>query len=439
MRRVKRLADPDGVLAPGVIFTDDPNAHLSDLKTTPAVDELIDQCVECGLCEPVCPSRFLTTTPRQRIVLLREVARQPVGSPLAEELLADFEYDGEETCAADGSCVHACPVNIDTGKMIKKLRALDEDQLERTGGVQRAKHWAAAERASRAGLRVGGPFATHTERGAAAPKPAKRLPQTRREGAAAVYMPACINRIFGNPRGSDRKLGLPEAIVATSERAGMPVWIPEDAPGHCCGTPWHSKGEPEGHRWMSEHTAAALWRWSGEGALPVVIDATSCANGVLAEMPGALPDERREQLAKIEVIDSVAWAERLLEKLPVTAKLGSMVLHPTCSGKHTGSNRVLQRVAAALAEEVVVPAGAACCGFAGDRGFLYPELTEAATLDEGAEVTARDFDAHVCSNRTCEIGMERATNRPYESIFFTLEEQTRGRIGVPRGAKQLTS
>ena len=82
MWRVKRLADPDGVLAPGVVLNRDPDCHLRNLKTTPEIEAEATACVECGFCEPVCPSRHLTTTPRQRIVIRREMARQPAGSPV---------------------------------------------------------------------------------------------------------------------------------------------------------------------------------------------------------------------------------------------------------------------------------------------------------------------------------------------------------------------
>src|SRR5207244_9973743 len=118
MWRIKQLADPDGVLGPGVILNRDPEAHLQNLKANPPIEEVADTCVECGFCEPVCPSRLLTTTPRQRIVLRREMARQPSGSPLQRALLEQYEYDAIETCAADGSCMLACPVGIDTGKLI---------------------------------------------------------------------------------------------------------------------------------------------------------------------------------------------------------------------------------------------------------------------------------------------------------------------------------
>ena len=95
MWRIKQLADPDGILGPGVVLNRDPGAHLRNLKSTPEIEEVATKCIECGFCEPVCPSRNVTTTPRQRIVLRREMARQPAGSPVLEALLEQYEYDGD--------------------------------------------------------------------------------------------------------------------------------------------------------------------------------------------------------------------------------------------------------------------------------------------------------------------------------------------------------
>ena len=74
MHDLKQLVDPGGLLNPGSVLTDNPRAWLRDLKTTAPVEEEVDRCVECGFCEPVCPSRALTMTPRQRIVARREIA-----------------------------------------------------------------------------------------------------------------------------------------------------------------------------------------------------------------------------------------------------------------------------------------------------------------------------------------------------------------------------
>ena len=112
MWRIKKLADPHGVLAPNVILTRDDGINLKSFKSAPPIEDVAAHCIECGFCEAVCPSRNITATPRQRIVLRREMARQPEGSPLLARLQDEYEYDGIETCAADGSCAIPCPVQI---------------------------------------------------------------------------------------------------------------------------------------------------------------------------------------------------------------------------------------------------------------------------------------------------------------------------------------
>jgi D-lactate dehydrogenase len=437
MWRVKKLADPDGVLSPGVVLNRDPGAHLRNLKTTPQIEASATTCVECGFCEPVCPSRNLTTTPRQRIVLRREMARQAPGSPVQRALLEEFTYEALDTCAADGSCQLACPVGIDTGLLIKELRHERHTERAERAALAAAKRWGAVEAASRAGLRLGGPLARCTKRGRALPPPASGgLPPTARENAAAVYVPSCTNRIFGasadGPKSgatvdiSAHRPWVVEALVDVSARAGLPVWIPADVGGSCCGLPWSSKGFGEAHRHKANEMVERLWAWSGEGALAVVVDAASCTHGIADPGEGVLTEANAERLAKLEILDSVAWAhDRLLPKLTVAKKVGSATVHPTCATRHMGLTGRLESLAAALADEVYVPPSATCCGFAGDRGISHPELTEAATRDQAAELAVRSFDAHLSSNRTCEIGLARATGERYESFLFLLEELTR--------------
>lgn len=418
MWQVKRLADPDGVLNPGVVLNRDPGVHLRNLKTTPAIEESATTCVECGFCEPVCPSRNLTTTPRQRIVLRREIARQPTGSPVQRALLEEFEYEAMETCAADGSCQLACPVGIDTGKLVKELRQERHMPRAEKAALATAKRWRTVESASRAGLRVGGPLARRTKRGKALPSAAPKSPPTTRSGAAAVYVPSCTNRIFGRSPAS--------ALIVVSRRAGLPVWIPDDVAGSCCGLPWSSKGFTEAHRHKANEMVERLWAWSGEGELPVVIDAASCTGSVADPGEGVLTEQNAERLAKLQILDSVAWAhDRLLPQLEIGEKVASATIHPTCATRRLGLTGRLEKLAGALAEDVFVPPSATCCGFAGDRGISHPELTAAATRPEANEVAGRNFDAHLSSNRTCEIALERATGEPYESFLFLLERLTR--------------
>jgi D-lactate dehydrogenase len=306
-----------------------------------------------------------------------------------------------------------------------------------------ARRYANVERAARAGLRIGERAASAVgdpRLGAALgavrrlvgdervpawrrsmPRSAPgQLPSTAREGAAAVYLPACINRVFGNPRGAEAHPTLPEALVAVSARAGMPLWIPDDVVGRCCGTPWSSKGHDSGHALMAQRTAAALMRWTGGGRLAVVIDASSCTHA----FRGACPDG-------VEVLDSIDWVhDHVLQRLAPRGRLARVVLHPTCATLHLGNVGKLTAIAAALAQDVVVPAATGCCGMAGDRGWLHPELPASALRDVDAEMDGQRFDACLSSNRTCEAALQEVTGRPYSSFVFALERLTRPGAGA---------
>ncbi|HEX4467227.1 MAG TPA: FAD-binding and (Fe-S)-binding domain-containing protein [Solirubrobacteraceae bacterium] len=448
MWQIKELADPHGVLNPGVLLNRDPGIHLRHLKSQPEIEAEAAQCVECGFCEPVCPSRNVTTTPRQRIVIRREMARQEPGSPVFEALLADYELDAIQTCAADGSCREVCPVGIDTGALMKGFRRAERGEREEAIALALARRWAIAERLARAGLAIAGTAGRRLgERRVAAltgrvrrlvsaelvpslpanlPPPARPLPVTSAPPAAAVYLPACLNRIFGNAAGAPASPSVPEALVAVSERAGLPLWIPPDVAGHCCGTPWASKGYERGRAQMAERTAEAILRWSDGGRLPLVIDASSCAQGLREDLAEALGEADRERWASVEVLDSIEWAnERLLPRLSVERRIGRAVVHHTCSARKLGLAEPLRELAETLAEEVLTPISGSCCGMAGDRGLLHPELPSSALRDLAAELQGEQADAYVCANRTCEIALQRETGAEYESFVLLLERLTR--------------
>ncbi|MGW1009915.1 FAD-binding and (Fe-S)-binding domain-containing protein [Streptomyces termitum] len=447
MWRTKELIDPDGVLAPRIVLDRDPQAHLRGLKTIPSVERIADPCIECGFCEPTCPSHDLTTTPRQRIVLRREMLRQADGSPVENRLLETYGYDAVDTCAGDSTCKLACPVGIDTGALMKEFRHERHSPREERIAALAAKNFRAVEAAARLAVaaadrlddrlleRVTG-LARKAVRPDLVPEwlpeipgaAPRRLPRTHRPAAVAVYYPACVNRIFGNPPDASAPPGpsLPEAVVAVSARAGRPVWIPDDAAGTCCATIWHSKGYVRGNEVMANRIVEAAWGWTAGGRLPLVVDASSCTLGIAREVVPYLTEDNRALHAELTVVDSLVWAaDELLPRLEARRRVGSAVVHPTCSMHHLGDAEQLAAVAGFCAEEVVVPVDAGCCAFAGDRGMLHPELTASATAREAAEVTARPFDAHLSANRMCEIGMDRATGRRYASALLALERATR--------------
>ncbi|RZT86799.1 D-lactate dehydrogenase [Pseudonocardia sediminis] len=438
MREIKRLCDPRGLLNPGVVLTDEPEGHLQHLKSSPPVEDEVDRCVECGFCEPVCPSRDLTTTPRQRIVLRRETerARRDGDTALVEQLEREYAYDGIDTCAADGMCQTACPVLINTGDLVTRLRAEQAGTLASKGWTVAAKHWDATTRAAAAALSTATflPDPVVTRANAVARRADDTLPLwspelpaggRRRDVPAAPTAPvavlfsSCTGTMFG---AATEGPGATAAFRTLCERAGVPVTTPSAMPSLCCGTPWKSKGMSRGYDEMSSRVLPALWEATRSGSLPVVGDASSCTEGLRLMI-----EKGPERYRSLRVVDAVAFvAEHVLPRLTVSDPVGPVALHPTCSATRLGVAGALRDVTAAVASSVTVPDEWGCCGFAGDRGLLHPELTESATARQAAELDRRGpFDAHVSCNRTCELGMTRATGRPYENVLELVERATR--------------
>jgi D-lactate dehydrogenase len=433
MHELKRLCDPAGVLAPGVILDDDPDAHVRHLKTTPTVEAEVDRCVECGYCEPVCPSRDLSTTPRQRIVLRRALAhaRAAGDTGLVAEIEHAQRHDVVDTCAADGMCQTACPVLINTGDLVKRLRAERQSRAAGRAGETAARHWSGVTRVAARGLDAAALLpamvpaaATRLARSAGlaglvpqwtADVPRGGQPRTGRPAdAGTAFFPSCTGSMFGGTAG------VTAAVLALCGRAGVEVSVPDGIDELCCGTPWSSKGLDAGHHVMAAKVSAAASRWQQAGARSVVCDASSCTEGLRGTLAAS------SEASGMHVLDAVDFVlDELVPRLTIRHRVGSALLHPTCSAIRAGREGRLAELAAAVAEEVVVPASWGCCGFAGDRGLLVPELTESATWQEAAEIATRSYDAYLSDNRTCEIGMTRATNRPFRHVIELVEELTR--------------
>jgi len=437
MREVKRLVDPRGLLNPGVILTDDPDAHLRHIKLAPSVEEEVDRCVECGYCEPVCPSRDLTLTPRQRIVVRRDIRTAELAGDTrtAASLERAYTYAGVETCAVDSMCSTACPVQIDTGQLVKRLRRESVPAPAAAVWTTAARHWAVTTTIARTALNVTDALPRALQpvlRGAnkvarvalgtdTVPLWSAELPgggRSRRRPApagapVAVYLPACVNVMFGPVEG----VGVQLSVEALCAAAGITLLVPEGIDSLCCGTPWSSKGITAGQEAMRAAVLPALRVATDGGRLPVISDASSCTEG-FRHLIASDPD------LDVEVIDAVAFvADHVLPLLHDHHRLGSLTLHPTCSSTQMGLNPDLVRVAEAVAEKVTVPLDWGCCAFAGDRGMLHPELTASATRREAVEVAAAGSEAHASCNRTCELGMTRATGTPYRHVLELLAEQ----------------
>jgi D-lactate dehydrogenase len=407
MWAIKRLIDPAGILNPGIILSENPDTHCENLKVVPKIQKVADNCVECGYCEPVCPSKDLTLTPRKRIVLQRELvlAKAAGNNSLANEIEKEFAYDGKDTCAVDGMCATTCPISINTGSLVSELRASSALPIAKITWKLAAQNWSLFTQAAAAALKIANliPGLNRYPTGGSIRKAAPI------SDFDAIFFPSCTGTLFGTSDSASTFLTL-------AKRAGVKLSIPTGIESLCCGTPWKSKGYADGYEVMSNSVIGALTKVANGKQITIVTDASSCSAG-LTELLVRQPN--------LQEVDAVEFTEKhILPKLSIK-KVKSVAVHPTCSTTALGISGSLNNLAKSISDEVFTPENWGCCAFAGDRGLTFPELTASATSLQASEIKAREDVYYISANRTCEIGMTTATGRQYRHVIEVLEELSR--------------
>lgn len=418
LREIKDLLDPRGILNPGVIFPLHSRSHLDHVKSVPPAHEVIDSCVECGFCESSCPSAGLTLSPRERIAAVRELGVDALLGQGPHGL--ENAYEVNQTCAVDGMCAVNCPVGINTGTLVKDIRARALTSPARRASLTLERHWRTVLTVGRTGLSLASRLpkvaraATRVAR-AVLPRgsfplydrtiPSKGFARSRlsQGGGEVVFLPSCMNSLFGE---SDL-----HEFLALATAHGVQIQVPQDIDDFCCGTPFSSKGLEDAATRRQTRTQNLLRSVEGK---TVVIDGTSCHQTLLL---GSTED-------KDAIMDITTFIVGALAHVPVKRKLPRLVLHPTCSGEKTGTNDAMVALARQIADDVVFPVDWKCCGFAGDRGLLVPELTQHATRAEAEELMGIE-GVRVTNNQPCGIALTQATGSPYRSIVSAWIEAVR--------------
>jgi D-lactate dehydrogenase len=406
MHRVKAALDPLGILNPGVVLNSDPHVHVADIKPVPGIvrDGVAtrppeDLCIECGFCEHVCPSRDLTLTPRQRIVLRRERIINGADPSIVRAIDEAYEHDGIATCATDGLCGTMCPVGIDTGEMIKHARARQTSSASRAVARLLARSMWVVDRVMSVVTRVRPQNGrSHVVRQQTPPAP------------DVLYVQTCPSRWFGRPE-HDMPLG---ALVTTlASRAGLSLAVLAQG-GTCCGQPFASHGHPEASEIALDRLVADAQRAMAGRSIPVLFDTSTCASAASTAFAAR----------GMEVWDQAVFAEHVLSRCEVVNPVDAVVIHPGCGTERFRSAPTFASVAQRCANEVVRPVNAGCCGMGGDRGLIHPELVDAAVRSEVAEIPSH-VTLGVSANGLCEQALTARSHVRYTSLLHLVERVTR--------------
>ena len=480
MKELKAIFDPDGLLNQGVIFNDDPDCFIKCLKPLPVLDydfksvpdgghylmdpklstakETIEQvkrankCIECGFCEVNCMSCGLTLSSRMRIAVQREIreleatGRDP---ERAATLRKQYKYYGDQTCATDGLCSTSCPMKINTGELTHIIRQLDMNNS--TIGYQvgefAANHMAGIKSGLRVVLDVAhaahvtlGPklmttvcrtmnkmglplWTTAMPKKHRQPKPSdltqfiieKSIPHHKEEHSPlkVVYFPSCINQTMGQSKQGGKIHDLVDEVIQLMAKAGYEVIFPKGMEKMCCGQIWESKGMLDIADRKSAELEKALWEASEQGKYPVLCAQSPCLHRM------------KKVMKKMKLYEPAEFImEYLVPRLDFHPIDRPIALHITCSTRQMGVADDLINLAKLCSTKVFLPEGVGCCGFAGDRGFTFPELNKYGLRKLRPQIEANHIEVGYSNSRTCEIGLETNTGIPYMSIVYLVNECT---------------
>ena len=480
MKELKAIFDPEGLLNQGVIFNDDPECFIKCLKPLPVLDfdfesvpdgghylmdpslstakETIEQvkrankCIECGFCEVNCMSCGLTLSSRMRIAVQREIRELESTGKNPERvatLKKQYKYYGDQTCATDGLCSTSCPMKINTGELTHIIRQMDmnNNAVGYKIGEFAANHMAGIKSGLRVVLDVahlghvtlGPTMMTSIARGmnkmglplwtTAMPKKhrqpkktdltqfiiEKSIPQKEEEHLPlkVVYFPSCINQTMGQSKFHGKKHDLVDEVIQLCAKAGYEVIFPEGMERMCCGQIWESKGMLDIADRKSAELEKALWEASEQGKYPVLCAQSPCLHRMKKVMKKMKLYEPAEFIMK--------YLAPRLDFHPIDRHIA---LHLTCSTRQMGVAEDLIALAKMCSNNVYLPEGVGCCGFAGDRGFTFPELNKYGLRKLRPQIEKNHIEVGYSNSRTCEIGLESNTGIPYMNIVYLVHECT---------------
>ncbi len=467
-QQIKAIFDPQGLINPDVIITNNSKIHMQNLKETSEVEDFINQCMECGFCEKVCPSRELTLTPRQRIAVRKEIVRleskQDKTKQECDELAhlqRGYAYFGIETCATCSMCALSCPLEIDTAKIAHTLKPKMQSTFKRYIASYSTKHFHSTLALAKSGLNVanfcskifGNKIISNLSTQL---KPMPYIPSSLptannykleskhldSPALQVIYFSSCINRSFAPSYNMHDKRPLQEVFESLCHKAKVSIIYPHNLNNLCCAKAF--KDYPEIAHNKLQETYNALRLSLQERNIAIVCDHSACSYELMQKL--------QKLDSTLQIYDMPQYVESvLLARLHITPRNEDIALYTMCATKKGKWDKSLESIAKTCTTgKVIKHEQTQCCGFAGNKGFTRNELN-ASALRELSKFYAKKQEEYeintyhetgitdskninhskklqygFSSSSTCEIGLNDKTHIIWQNLIYLVDSVSRG-------------
>ena len=425
-KKIKDIFDKKNLLNPDVIITNDPLIHTKNIKEMPKVEDFIDKCMECGFCQKACPSEALTLNPRQRITIWREMERLREKNSQESMLLLDtlqkqYEYLGNETCAACSMCATLCPLEIDTANIALNLRQRETNKLAK----HIIKNMPFYTKSASSGLNMihfsPNLFSNLSTK---ARKISRKLPYIYKNtprgnhfkpsknqiknNDCVVYFTTCINRTF---KTNDTPLY--KVVESLCNKANINVIYPKEIENMCCGKAFFQYKQL--HDENTQKILQILLTISDNGKIPIILDHSACSMHLVKILKDS----------KLKIYDLPQYIyEVILNKVKINKINEDIAVYAMCALKKNHLDSIIEHISQSCTNGKIIKNNVFCCGFAGNKGFFTPELNKNALKKLTNFYDTKTIKRGFSSSTTCEIGLNDYSNISWQNIAYLVDEVT---------------
>ncbi|MGB2672774.1 MAG: glycolate oxidase subunit GlcF [Candidatus Acidiferrum sp.] len=396
----------------------------------PPSTEIIDKCVHCGFCLPVCPTYVLWNeemdSPRGRIYLMK-IASEGVAT-INPQWVSHFD-----SCLGCMACMTACPSGVDYGKLIEATRAQIERHHPRSffEKLHRRMIFALFPRPDRLRL-LRLPLLAYQKSGMQTlirktgilgllPKKLRAMETLMPVLGRAEFIPEITpaqgaqRRRVGLLLGCVQREFLPQVNAATARvlaAEGCEVVAPNEQP--CCGALMVHAGEEDGALALARETIDVFERANVD---TIVTNAAGCGSN-LKEYGHLLRDDpdyagrAKAFAAKCKDITEV------LTELPPRAVRNPLrtrvAFHDSCHLQHAQGVRSQPRQLLADIpgiELIEIPESAICCGSAGIYNLVQPDAANALGNRKAELIAPLNAETVATGNPGCLLQLQSSLSR----------------------------